>query len=52
VVWDHGALRVDGLPDERVLGSELLRWIEEGYTESARLGDVAVLERRGAGAAP
>ncbi len=48
VVFDHGALRVDGLPDERVLGPELLGWIEASYTETARLGDVAVLERRGA----
>jgi len=46
VVWDHGALRVDDLPDERVFGPELLRWIDEGYAEQARLGDVSVLERR------
>ena len=46
VVWDHGALRVDGLPDERVLGAELLRWIDEGYAEQARLGEVSILERR------
>ncbi len=48
VVFDHGAFRVDGLPDERVLGPELLGWIEASYTETARLGEVAVLERRGA----
>ena len=48
VVWDHGALRVDGLPDERVFGAELLRWIEASYTEAERLGEVSVLERRGA----
>ncbi len=46
VVWDHGALRVDDLPDERVFGPPLLRWIEENYVEQARLGDVSVLERR------
>jgi hypothetical protein len=46
VVWDHGALRVDDLPDARVFGPELLRWIDEGYTEQARLDDVSVLERR------
>jgi hypothetical protein len=52
VVFDHDALRVDGLPDERVLGSELLGWIEASYTEAARLGSVSVLERRAAGPAP
>jgi len=50
VVWDHGALRVDDLPDERVFGAALLRWIDEGYAEIARLGHVSVRERRaGAG---
>jgi hypothetical protein len=46
VVWDHAALRVDALPDERVFGPELLGWIDEGYVEQARLGEVSVLERR------
>jgi hypothetical protein len=46
VVWDHGALRVDGLPDALVFGTELLRWIDEGYAEQARLGEVSILERR------
>jgi hypothetical protein len=50
VVWDHGALRVDDLSDERVFGRDLLGWIEAGYAETARLGDVAILERRSAGA--
>jgi hypothetical protein len=48
VVWDHGALRVDGLPDERVFGPELLRWIGVAYAEAARLGEVSILERRAA----
>jgi hypothetical protein len=48
VVWDHGALRVDGLPDERVFGPELLGWIGAGYAEAARLGEVSILERRAA----
>jgi hypothetical protein len=52
VVWDHGALRVDDLPDARVFGSELLRWIDEGYSEQARLDDVSVLERRAAEGRP
>jgi hypothetical protein len=52
VVWDHGALRVDDLPDERVLGPQLLRWIDEGYVEQARLGDVSVLERRSPAGSP
>jgi len=48
VLWDDGALRVDGLPDERVLGAELLAWIDAGYAEAARLGRVRILERRAA----
>ncbi len=52
VVWDDGALRVDDLPDERVFGPELLRWIDEGYALQARLGDVSILERRAAEALP
>jgi hypothetical protein len=52
VVWDHGALRVDDLPDERVFGPELLRWIGTSYAEATRLGDVSVLERRAAGEPP
>ena len=48
VLWDDGALRVDGLPDERVFGPELLAWIGAGYTEAARLGRVRLLERRAA----
>ena len=49
VVWDHGALRVDDLPDERVFGPALLRWIDQGYAEAARLGDVSILERHAPG---
>jgi hypothetical protein len=46
VVWDHGALRVDALPDALVFGPELLGWIDESYDEQARLGEVSILERR------
>jgi hypothetical protein len=51
VVWDHGALRVDGIEDERVFGRELLGWIEAHYAEAARLGEVVVLAPRPSGPA-
>jgi hypothetical protein len=46
VVWDEDALRIDGLPDELVFGSDLLRWIEESYQEEARLGSVEIMRLR------
>jgi hypothetical protein len=46
VVWDEGALRIDGLSDELVFGSDLLRWIEESYQEEARLGSVEIMRLR------
>ena len=42
IVWDHDALRIDGLSDELVFGTELLRWIEENYQEETRLGSVEI----------
>jgi hypothetical protein len=45
VVWDEGALRVDGLPDDRVFGRELLAWLDASYVEVAHLGDVSIRER-------
>ena len=46
IVWDHDALRIDGLSDELVFGSELLRWIEENYREETRLGSVEISSPR------
>src|SRR5262249_2364534 len=46
VLWDDGALRVDGLPDERVFGAELLAWIDAHYALATRQGRVRILERR------
>jgi hypothetical protein len=46
VVWDGGALRVDGLPDEKVLGAELLAWIRAHYERELRIGRVEILRPR------
>ena len=46
VVWDHEARRVDGLPDERVFGEPLLRWIEANYAEETRIGSVEIRRLR------
>ncbi|HJO23629.1 MAG: hypothetical protein QF890_13610 [Myxococcota bacterium] len=51
LVWDAGALRVDGLPDELVFGKPLLRWLEESYEEEQRYGDVSISGFRTAGGA-
>jgi hypothetical protein len=45
VVWDHGALRVDGIEDELVFGRPLLDWIDAHYETAERFGDVEILER-------
>ncbi len=42
LVWDDGALRVDGLADELVFGEPLLRWLEESYEEEQRFGEVSI----------
>ena len=42
LVWDDGALRVDGLADEFVFGEPLLRWLEESYEEEQRFGEVSI----------
>lgn len=46
VVWDHHALRVDGLPDELVFGPEILAFIEENYASQRRIGAVEILRHR------
>ena len=46
IAWDHAAVRVDGLSDERVFGAELLGWIQESYEEEARLGSVEIMRPR------
>lgn len=46
IVWDHAALRIDGLDDELVFGEALLRWIEENYEEQTRLDAVEVMRHR------
>jgi hypothetical protein len=45
-VWDDGALRVDGIPDELVFGPELLAWLDATYSEERRVGEVSILRRR------
>ena len=51
LVWDDGALRVDGLADEFVFGEPLLRWLEESYEEEQRFGAVSIRGFRPYGAA-
>ncbi|MGI9590089.1 MAG: hypothetical protein ACR2P8_01875, partial [Myxococcota bacterium] len=46
VVWDDGALRVDGLSDEQVFGGELLGWIRSRYERATRIGPVEILRPR------
>ncbi len=56
LVWDHDALRVDGLSDEQVFGEELMRFFRERYQTYARLGTMEILRHRsvsaGEGPAP
>lgn len=46
VVWDDGALRVDGLTDEQVFGADLLTWIRTRYERETRIGPVEILRPR------
>ncbi len=46
VVWDDGALRVDGLSDPQVFGRDLLAWIESNYERETRFGAVEILRPR------
>ena len=46
VVWDEGALRVDGLSDPEVFGRDLLAWIESNYVRETRFGAVEILRPR------
>lgn len=46
LVWDDGALRVDGLADELVFGEPLLRWLEASYEEEQRFGEVSIRRLR------
>ena len=46
MVWDEGALRVDGLSDPQVFGRDLLAWIESNYVRETRFGAVEILRPR------
>jgi hypothetical protein len=46
IVWDHDALRIDGLDDRLVFGEALLRWIDDHYEEETRLDSVEVMRLR------
>jgi hypothetical protein len=46
IVWDHAALRIDGLDDTQVFGEALLGWIDQHYREETRLEDVEVMRLR------
>ena len=45
-VWDEGALRIDGLSDEKVFGHALLEWLDASYQEVERFGAVSVRRHR------
>lgn len=47
IVWDHAALRVDGVENDLVLGRPLLDWIDRNYRPALRFDDVEILERSG-----
>jgi hypothetical protein len=46
IVWDHDAMRVDGIADELVFGEALLDWIAANYAEETKLGSVQILAPR------
>jgi hypothetical protein len=46
VVWDHGAIRVDGIEDELVFGQALMEWIDVNYETAVRFDDVEILEAK------
>jgi hypothetical protein len=47
IVWDHAALRVDGIEDDLVFGRSLLDWIDRDYQPALRFDDVEILEHSG-----
>jgi len=47
IVWDHAALRVDGVEDDLVFGRPLLDWIDQNYRPALRFDDVEILEHSG-----
>ena len=47
IVWDHAALRVDGIEDDLVFGRSLLDWIDRDYQPTLRFDDVEILEHSG-----
>ncbi|MGH0033397.1 MAG: hypothetical protein ACQGVK_00060 [Myxococcota bacterium] len=47
VVWDDRALRIDGVPDERVMGERMLAFLDAHYEPARRFGPLRVLARRG-----
>ena len=47
IVWDHAALRVDGVGDDLVFGRPLLDWIDQNYLPALRFDDVEILEHSG-----
>lgn len=46
VVWDDRALRIDGVPDEAVMGEAMLAWIDDHYEPVRRFGPLRVLAPR------
>jgi hypothetical protein len=45
IVWDHGVLKVDGIPDRDVFGPEFLAWVDGQYREATRIGRTSILRR-------
>jgi hypothetical protein len=51
VVWNDATLRVDGIPDEVVLGPALWRWLHANYGLVERVGGARIWEHGVAGSA-
>jgi hypothetical protein len=46
VVWDHHALRVDDLPDEKVFGPAILKFISDNYEIERRVERIDILRHK------
>jgi hypothetical protein len=52
VVYDPTMSGLDGIPDSVIFGGDMLDWLEEGWIEEARFGDVSILRPLRAGETP
>jgi hypothetical protein len=49
LVWDEGALHLDGIDPRALLGPALVGWLESSYALETRIGKTSILRRREAG---